>query len=73
MRDILRRLDRLEARVCRATERISILIHFVDPEKGVTGTLLLGPGNERVWTNLQARQEDATATRPSGGITNDRV
>jgi hypothetical protein len=61
MRNILRRLDRLEARVCPAWERLSIMIHFVDPEKGVTSTLQLGPGKERVWTNLQAGQEDATA------------
>ena len=53
MKRLLRRLERIEARLCPARESISFLIQFVDPEKGVIRTLRLRPGHEPVWTDLQ--------------------
>jgi hypothetical protein len=58
VRTILRRLQRLEARAYQRPIRFSFLIQFVSGEGKVTGTLLLGPNNERVWTNLEAGQAD---------------
>jgi hypothetical protein len=50
MRHLLRRLERLEARVAPSAPALSILVQFVDPQMRVTSTLHLGPGQERVWT-----------------------
>jgi hypothetical protein len=55
---LLRRLERIEARIRTANQPISFLIQFVDPEKGVVRTLQLGPGYEQVWTDLQPDPEE---------------
>ncbi len=44
VKKIHRRLERLEARVRPADHSFSMMIHFIDPEKGMTGTLLLKSG-----------------------------
>lgn len=51
IRSISHRLRRLEASIWRENYPLSIMIHFIDPERRVTSTLLLAPGKQ-VWTNL---------------------
>ena len=53
MRHLLRRLERLEARDRPVEQSLTFIVRFVDPEVGVTSTLLLRPGQERVWTDLR--------------------
>jgi hypothetical protein len=55
-----RRLERLERSACPGKKQFSVLIQFVHPQKGVTSTLLLGPGGQRVRRNLQPSQKDVT-------------
>jgi len=58
-RNIPRRLMRLEEQVeaAQAITSHSMLIQFVDPQKGVTSTLLM-EGGKQVWTYL--KDEDAS-------------
>ena len=55
---INRRLKRLEASVGQPNSSASMLIQFVDPEKGVMSTLRIGP-KEHVWTELPDDQNPA--------------
>jgi hypothetical protein len=46
VRNIARRLERLERRVLAASESFAVTIQFVHPEKGVTRTLLVESGKQ---------------------------
>lgn len=63
MKRLFRRLERIEARVRPATQSISFLIQFLDPEKGVIRTLRLSPGHEQVWTDLYPDTGDCPSKR----------
>jgi hypothetical protein len=49
VRNISRRLAKIEARFQAASATLSMTIVFVHPETGVTGTLLMESGKQ-VWT-----------------------
>ena len=60
MNAVERRLRRLEKQLADAASAFSINVEFVDPEKGVTSTLLL-ERDKCIWTNLEDEQSDAGA------------
>lgn len=68
-RGIERRLQRLERLLGAAEYCPRFEIHFVDPQKGVVRTLLLGEG-ERIWSDppSSTASEDklTTAAQPFG-------
>ena len=59
IKNIARRLERLEARARSAQDPISILIHFVNAEKRVTSTLLIKSGKQ-VWTESGEANENVS-------------
>jgi hypothetical protein len=69
VRNISRRLERLEARVRSTSDSFSVMIHFVHPEKGVTSTLLMESGKQ-VWTNVEERMRECQPTANTS-IAND--
>jgi hypothetical protein len=46
MRNIVRRIERLERRVVEAEDVLSMRVNFVSPERIVTSTLLVETGKE---------------------------
>jgi hypothetical protein len=62
-RDILRRLERLEARVW-PVQLPTLMIYFVNPEKEVTRTLLLEAGKQ-VWRTLEGQTKECQPAAPS--------